>query len=133
MSHFTTLRTRLTDRDALVAALHDLGNGDVEVHEHAQPLHGYQGDRTHRAHVIIRRKHLRSALGDIGFALHDGRFTAVIDDSDRRRYDEAWLNRLTARHAYHVASATLAAQGFDLVEEQQERDGTVRLLLRRVG
>lgn len=135
MSHFTTLRTHLTDRDALVAALCDVGHPDVEVHDDAQPLHGFRGDvRAQRAHVIIRRRHVGYMSNDLGFARQaDGRFDAVISDFDRGRYDAAWLARLTARHAYHVTATTLAAQGFDLVEEQQDRDGTVRLLLRRVG
>jgi hypothetical protein len=57
----------------------------------------------------------------------------VISDHDRRQHGQAWVERLTARHAYHVTATTLAAQGFDMVEEREDRDGTVRLLLRRVG
>jgi len=135
MSHFTTLHTRLTDQDALVAALRDVGYPDVEVHDDAQPLCGYRGDlRRDRAHVIVRRRHIGSASNDIGFVRQpDGRFGAVISDYDRARHGQAWVERLTARHAYHVTATTLAAQGFDMVEEQQDHDGTIRLLLRRVG
>lgn len=134
MSHFTTLRTQITDIDALVAALADVGYRDVEVHDHAQPLFGYRGDvRSERAHVIIRRRHVGHASNDIGFERQpDGRFRAVISEYDRARYNETWLGRLTARHAYHATARTLAAQGFDLVDEQTDRDGTVRLVLRRV-
>jgi hypothetical protein len=134
VSHFTTLRTQITDTDALVAALADMGYDEVEVHDEAQPLIGYLGDtRRQRAHVIVRRRHVGRVSNDIGFERQaDGHFTAVISDYDRPRHGEAWLARLTARHAYHAAATTLAAQGFDLVDEQTDRDGTVRLVLRRV-
>lgn len=133
MSHFTTLRTRITDRDALVAALADVGYPDVEVHDQAQPLYGFQGDRrAQRAHVIVRRQHVGAASNDLGFEQQaDGHFTAVISEFDRHRHDEKWLRRVTARHAYHATTATLTSQGFDLVDERSERDGTVRLVLRR--
>ncbi|WBB60278.1 DUF1257 domain-containing protein [Streptomyces sp. WMMC500] len=134
MSHFSVLSTALTDTDALCAALADVGYREVEVHDTAQPLHGYRGDRReHTAHVIVRRRHVGRLSNDIGF-LHgeDGRFTAAISDYDRRRHDAAWLDRLTARHAYHVTAARLAEEGFHLAEETTERDGTVRMVLRRV-
>lgn len=133
MSHFTTLTTQLTDTDALIAALADVGYDQIETHDQAQPLYGYQGDqRADRAHVIVRRRHVGRLSNDIGFLRQpDGRFLAVISDYDRARHDQAWLGRLTARHAYHVTTKTLATQGFDLVEEEAERDGTVRLVLRR--
>jgi hypothetical protein len=133
LSHFTTLATQLTDTEALCAALSDVGYGAVEVHEQAQPLFGYQGDqRRDRAHVIVRRGRIGSASNDIGFRREeDGHFLAVISEYDRQRHDEAWLGRVTARHAYHVTARTLADQGFDIAEETTERDGTVRMVLRR--
>lgn len=134
MSHFTTLATQLTDTDALCAALADVGYPDFEVHEAAQPLYGYQGDlRRDRAHVIVRREHIGRASNDIGFRRQeDGRFLAVISEYDRATHDETWLGRLIARHAYHATNKTLTAQGFHLVDEVNEQDGTVRLVLRRV-
>lgn len=133
MSHFTTLATQLTDSEALCAALVDVGYRDVEVHDEAQPLYGWRGDqRRDRAHVIVRRKHIGPASNDLGFLQQpDGRYLAVISEYDSSAHDQAWLGRVTARHAYHVASRTLAAQGFDLVEETADRDGTVRMVLRR--
>lgn len=134
MSHFTTLKTSITDADALVAALADVGYPTVEVHEEAVALYGYEGDRRRqRAHVVIRREHVGEASNDIGFERQpDGRYRAWISEYDRRRHDEGWLTRVTARHAYHATQRTLAAQGFNFVDEQQDPDGTVRMVLRRV-
>lgn len=134
VSHFTTLRTAITDRDALVAALADVGYRQVEVHDDAQPLEGFEGDaRAQRGHVIVRRNNIGRLSNDLGFEQQaDGHFTAVISEYDRSKHDATWLQQVTARHAYHVTASTLASQGFDMVDEKTERDGTVRLVLRRM-
>ena len=133
MSHFTTLTTQLTDTGALRAALADAGYRDIEVHDQPQPLYGYAGDRrADRAHVIIRRRHVGRLSNDIGFRHQDdGKFLAVISEYDRAKHDERWLGQLTARHTYHLTTKTLTAQGFDVVTETADRDGTVRMVLRR--
>ena len=45
MSHFTSIKTLIKNRDALVKVLADVGGfARVEVQETGQPLYGYQGD-----------------------------------------------------------------------------------------
>ena len=44
MSHFTSIKTQIKHRDALVKALADVGFARVEVQETGQPLYGSQGD-----------------------------------------------------------------------------------------
>ena len=133
MSHFTTLKTRITDVKALRAALADLGFKEVEVHDKAQPLHGYRGDeREQTAEVIIRRKHLGWLSNDLGFKRNaDGAFDALISEYDRGKYSQEWLDRLTQRYAYHAARAKLEEQGFVLASEEQ-KDGRIHLVLRRM-
>lgn len=136
MSHFTTLQTQITDQESLVAALNDVGFSQVEVHAEAQPLRGYMGDRrAQRAHVIVRRQHVGEASNDIGFERGtDGSYNAWISeyDHDHYHYDEGWLGKVTARHAYHATQKTLVNQGFNVVQEQSAEDGTVRMVLRRM-
>ncbi|MCR4413936.1 MAG: DUF1257 domain-containing protein [Thermoguttaceae bacterium] len=133
MSHFARLRTQIAEVEHLVAALADLGFGDVEVSETAQHLCGYQGDlRPQRAEVIIRRQHLGPLSNDLGFKRRgDGTFDAIISDYDRARYSGQWLGRLTQRYAYHAARAKLAEQGFTLVREETDDTGRIHLVLRR--
>ena len=135
MSHFTTLQTQITSIDGLVKALEDMGFTEVEVHEVAQNLYGYRGDqRKQTAEVIIRRKHIGSASNDIGFKQReDGTFEAIISDYDRRKYSEKWLGELFQRYAYHVASAKLKQQGFELVQEEKDKEGRIHLVLRRMA
>ena len=127
MSHFTVLRTQIADAESLVKALAELGFIQVEVHQTAQPLYGYQGDVCPQtAEVIIRRTFIGPASNDIGFKRQkDGTFDAIISGYDRARYSQQWLNRLTQRYAYHVARVKLEEQGFALVTEETQQYGQI--------
>lgn len=133
MSHFTVMKTKIVDQEALVKALMDLGFQEVEVHETAQHLYGYRGDqRAQTAEVIVRRKYIGRASNDIGFKLgQNGTYTALISEYDRDQYGQEWLNQLSQRYAYHVARMKLTQQGFDLVNEEIQQDGRIHLVLRR--
>lgn len=135
MSHFTRLKTRITDKAALVKALADVGYKLVEVHDAPQHLYGYQGDkRAQTAEVIVRRRHIGLLSNDLGFRrTEDGSFEAIISRYDRRKHSQAWLDRLTQRYAYHVARAKLQEQWFDLVSEETAKDGRIHLVLRRLA
>ena len=135
MSHFTRLKTRITDKAALVKALADVGYKLVEAHDTPQHLYGYGGDkREQTAEVIVRRKYVGRASNDIGFRrTDDGSFEAIISLYDRLKHSRGWLDRLTQRYAYHVARAKLQEQGFDLVSEEAAKDGRIHLVLRRLA
>ena len=135
MSHFTRLKTRITDKAALVKALADVGYKLVEIHDTPAALYGYRGDkRAEQAEVIVRRKYVGRASNDLGFRrTDDGSFEAIISAYDRRKHSQAWLDRLTQRYAYHVARGKLQEQGFDLVSEETARDGRIHLVLRRLA
>ena len=133
MSHFTCIRTQVKNVDALIKALVDMGFKNVEVHETAQHLYGYQGDvRPETAEVIIRRNYISSASNDIGFKRQeDGQFQAIISDYDRQKYSQQWLNRLMQRYGYYALMATAQEQGFTVEEDEVLEDGTVRVVVAR--
>jgi hypothetical protein len=133
MSHFTCIKTQIKDKDALVQALADVGFKNVEVHETAQHLYGYQGDiRPQKAEVIIRRQDIGRASNDIGFKRqNDGQFEAIISEYDRCQYSHEWLNHVTQRYGYHALMATAPAQGFSVEEEETLEDGTIRVVVAR--
>ena len=135
MSHFATISTQIVSAKHLVLALKDLGFPTVEVNAEPQELVGYQGDtRIQKAHVIIRRKYLGNLSNDIGFVQNaKGTFDALISDYDRFRFDKAWLQKLTQRYAYWVTRDLLEEQQFSLTQEQREKDGTIRLTVRRMA
>lgn len=133
MSHFTSIRTQIKDRDTLLKALADMGFAQVEVHDSAQHLYGYQGDiRADTAEVIIRRQSIGPFSNDIGFKRQaDGTFEAIISEYDRDRYSQEWLNQLTQRYGYHTLMATAPAQGFNIETEEVLEDGTIRVVVGR--
>jgi hypothetical protein len=133
MSHFTCIKTQIKHQDALLKALADIGFKEVEVHETAQHLYGYQGDvRSQTAEVIIRRQYIGSASNDIGFRRQkDGQFEAIISEYDRNKYSQEWLNSLTQRYGYHMLLEAAPEQGFTIEEEETLEDGTIRVVVAR--
>ncbi|KAF3884907.1 MULTISPECIES: DUF1257 domain-containing protein [Nostocales] len=131
MSHFTSIRTQIKDAGALIKALADVGFENVEIHEVAQHLFGFQGDvRLETAEVIIRRKYVGSASNDIGFKRQeDGQFQAIISEYDRQKYGQPWLNRLMQRYGYHALVASAQQQDFTIEEDEVLEDGTVRVVV----
>jgi hypothetical protein len=129
MSHYTEVRLEMSDQDALVAALNDLGLKKVEVHDAPQVIHGFDGQIRH-AEVIVRNAgHLSN---DIGFLRGpDGNFQAVLDDYDLTcKFTPAWRGQLLQRYGRHVAVAKLKKKGFRVVREEN-RDGRIHLVMGR--
>jgi len=133
MSHFTSIKTQIKDRDALVKALNDVGLKNLEVHESAQSLYGYQGDvRPETAEIIIRRKYVGSASNDIGFKLQeDGQYQAIISEYDRHKYNQNWLGKVMQRYGYNTLMNSAEEQGFTIEEDEVMEDGTVRVVVAR--
>jgi hypothetical protein len=133
MSHFTAIKTQIKDREALVKALADVGLKNLEIHETAQSLYGYQGDvRAETAEVIIRRKYVGSYSNDIGFKLQeDGQYQAIISEYDRGRYNQQWLGKVMQRYGYYTLMASAEEQGFTVEEDEVMEDGTVRVVVAR--
>ena len=126
MSHFTQIKTRIVEKEALLRALRDLGyspeDGNVEVR-------GYHGHRT-PVEIKITTK---SRDYDIGFRKVNGFYECVADwfglpDIDRREF----LDQLSQRYAYHATKIKLEEQGFVLASEEVQTDGRIHLVLRRM-
>jgi hypothetical protein len=86
MSHYVECTPGFKDQQALIDALVAVGfaREQIEVHEQAVPLFGYQGDqRPQRAHIVIRREHVGPAANDVGWErLADGTYRAWISEYD---------------------------------------------------
>jgi hypothetical protein len=131
MSHFTSIRTQIKNLDALKKALSDLGFKQVEIHNTARNLYGYQGDvRSQTAEVIVRRQFIGALSNDIGFKQQaDGTYEAVISEYDRKHYSQQWLNHLTQRYGYHALMSSALEQGFAIEEQETLEDGTIRVVV----
>jgi hypothetical protein len=125
MSHFSQIKTQIRDLTALQAALSDLG---MEWKSGPQPVKGYRG-QTQTADVVIEQENGY----DIGFSRKDQGYELVADLQywQQPLSVQGFLNRLTQRYAYHAVLQETARQGFQLAEQQQQQDGSIRLVLQR--
>lgn len=125
MSHFSQIKTQIRDLTSLQAALTDLG---VAWKSGPQPVRGYQG-QTHAAEVVIEQ-----ANGyDIGFSRNQDQYELVADLQywQQPLSVEGFLKRITQRYAYHTVLNETTRQGFQLAEQEQNQDGSIRLVLQR--
>ncbi len=129
MSHYTVVQTQIREVPHLLQALRAMGYEHVEVHEQAQPLYGYQGDRRPEvAEVIIRREYVGAAANDIGFKRQpNGEFQAIISEYDRHTHcPGSWLKQLNYEYAYSLIQDQMRAEVEDgrIVEHETLPDGS---------
>lgn len=81
MSHFSTIRTRLTNRECLVQALEDL-KLKPQVYETPQPLTGFYGDDDEQSAEIVVRGRTIKTRADIGFkwSCTDSAYQVIHDE-----------------------------------------------------
>jgi len=127
MSHFSTIQTELRDREALLAALGDLG---YSASEDSRPVRGYRGQQV-TAELAIRQEQ----GGDIGFRLNpqSGCYELVADLELWRQPVpvERFLSQLNQRYALRTILAATAEEGFQVSEQSQQRDGSIELVVTR--
>ncbi len=129
MSHFSQIKTKLRNLSSLQLALSDAG---VSWQSGPKAVRGYQGD-TETAEVVIEQ-----ANGyDVGFKRNEqtGNYELVADLQywQQPLSVEGFINRVTQRYAYHTVINESANQGFQVAEQVDNKDGSVRLVLRRWG
>ncbi|MBD2464997.1 DUF1257 domain-containing protein [Oscillatoria sp. FACHB-1407] len=125
MSHFSQIKTQIRDLTALQSALTDVG---VEWKSGPQAVRGYRG-QTKTADVAIEQDNGY----DVGFSWNGQEYELVADLQYWKQplTVEGFLNRVTQRYAYHTVVKTTSQQGFQVTEQQQQADGSIRLVLQR--
>lgn len=134
MSHYSKIDTQIVERESLVKALQEMGYNDIEVHEKAQNLFGYQGDvRPEQANVIIRRKHISLESNDIGFRLTtQGNYEAIVSEYDQELLGSDWVGKVCQTYAEIAVVSKLAQEGFEIAEKKVDPvTQKVHLTLRR--
>jgi hypothetical protein len=125
MSHFSNIKTKIRNVRALTAALNDLG---VDWKDGETPVRGYQGD-TRTAQVTINQENGY----DVGFSFNGEEYELV---ADLQFWQQAWsvdrfINKVTQRYAYHTVMDEATKQGFQVSEEKNQQDGSIRLVVQR--
>ncbi len=127
MSHFTSIKTRMVQREFLLKALADLGYAPVEG---ALEIRGYLGVRT----AVEIKIATQNPEYDIGFRKTGETYQCVADWFGLREIDQTrFIEQITQRYAYHAARAKLEEQGFALASEEKQKDGRIHLVLRRMS
>ena len=125
MSHFSCIKTSIRDLEALQSALSEL---NIEWKPGPTQVRGYQG-QTCTANVVIEQPNSH----DIGFAWNGSEYTLVADLQfwQQPLSVEGFLNQITQRYAYQKIVSETAQQGFEVAEQHQQKDGSIRLVLQR--
>ncbi len=125
MSHFSQIKTQIRDLTALQSALTDLG---ISWKSGPQPVRGYRG-QTVDAEVVIEQDNGY----DVGFSRNQEQYELVADLQywQQPLSVEGFIKRITQRYAYHTVLQETERQGFQLAEQQQAQDGSIRLVLQR--
>ena len=127
MSHFSTVKTELRDRESLLAALRDLGQ---EPSSGQQPVRGYRG-QTVTADLCCPQ----SEGGDIGFRWNSAeQHYELVTDLDLWKQSvpvERFLAQLTQRYALQSILRSSAEEGYQVAEQRQQADGSIELVVTR--
>ncbi|MCP9902891.1 DUF1257 domain-containing protein [Cyanobium sp. BA5m-21] len=127
MSHFSTIKTELRDRQSLLEALEDLGHG---------PRQGSLMVRGYRGQTVEAQLAVAQANGaDIGFRLNPetGSYELVTDLDlwNQAVPVERFLAQLNQRYALRSILAATAEEGFQVSEQAQQQDGCIELVVTR--
>jgi hypothetical protein len=125
MSHFSQIKTQIRHFPSLQSALTDLG---IDWKTSSGTVAGYQG-QTREAALVIEQDNGY----DVGFSWNGSAYEMV---TDLEFWQQAWsverfLEKVTQGYAYHTVLSTTAEQGFQVTEQKQEADGSIRLVVQR--
>ncbi len=126
MSHFSQIKTQIRNLTSLQAALTDLG-----IKWKSEPdemVRGYRG-QSREAAISIEQENGY----DVGFSWNGKEYELVADLQywQQPLSVEGFLRQVTQRYAYHTVINETAKQGFQISEQQQNSDGSIRLLVQR--
>jgi len=125
MSHFSQIKTQIRNLNYLQAALSDLG---VDWQSGPREVRGYRG-QTRNAELTIEQENGY----DLGFSWNGNEYELV---ADLQYWQQPWsvegfLRQVTQRYAYQTVVKETARQGFQVIEQQKNEDGSIRLLVQR--
>ncbi len=127
MSHFSTVKTQLRQKEPLVQALFDLGY---------VPQLGEKVVRGYRGQTITADLSVAMPKGtDIGFRWNEGtssyELVADLDLWNQSVPFDRFLAKLTQRYALNTVLSATAQEGFEVAEQTNNLDGSIELVVTR--
>lgn len=125
MSHFSQIKTQIRNLTSLKAALTDLG---IDPKPEPGEVRGYRGQTT-MAQVVIEQDNGY----DVGFAWNGKEYELVADLQfwQQPLPVDYFLRKVTQRYAFHTVVTASNQQGFQVAEQQNNQDGSIRLVVQR--
>jgi Protein of unknown function (DUF1257) len=127
MSHFSQIKTQIRNLSSLQVALTDLG---IDWKPGPQEVRGYQG-QTRTADIAIQQDNGY----DIGFSWNGNEYELIADLQYWKQplTVERFLSKVTQNYAYQTVLSETSQRGFQVTEQKQNVDGSIRLVLQRWG
>lgn len=125
MSHFTSIKTKLYDRETIEKSLSDL---NIKWETEINKVRGYN-NQEELAEIVIKQKNNH----DIGFKWNGKEYELVTDLMfwDQKYSVNKFLNQVNQRYAFNLITKVSEEQSFQYVEAENQQDGSIRLLLRK--
>ena len=125
MSHFSTIKTQLKEAEPLMKALNELG---YEINQEKKFVKGYKGQFTA---VDISMDLPRNTK--VGFKWdNNSNSYELVTDLDLWNFDlpvERFISKITQMYAYHTIIAKTKEDGYQIVEQKNQNDGSIELVL----
>ena len=125
MSHFSTIKTQLKDSEPLIKALNSLG---YIINQEEKFIKGYKGKFTA---VDISM----NLPGDtkVGFKWdNNSNAYELVTDLDLWKFElpvERFISKITQMYAYETILSKTKDDGYQLVEQKNQNDGSIELVL----
>ncbi|MBF2065812.1 MAG: DUF1257 domain-containing protein [Calothrix sp. C42_A2020_038] len=125
MSHFSQIKTQIRNVESLKDALTEL---NIDWKEGPRQVRGYRG-QTHDAEITIEQDNGY----DIGFRWNGKEYELVADLQywQQGLSVEGFLRKVTQRYAFQTVMKETARAGFQVAEQQNNQDGSIRLVVQR--
>ena len=125
MSHFSTIKTQLREAEPLIKALTQLG---YEINQEEKFVKGYKGKFT--AVDISMDLHGETK---VGFKWdNNSNAYELVTDLDLWKFNlpvERFISKVTQMYAYQTIIAKTKEDGYQIVEQKNQNDGSIELVL----
>ena len=125
MSHFSTIKTQLREAEPLIKALPQLG---YEINQEEKFVKGYKGQFT----AVDISMDLPSET-KVGFKWdNNSNSYELVTDLDLWKFNlpvERFISKVTQMYAYQTIISKTVEDGYQIVEEKNQNDGSIELVL----
>ena len=125
MSHFSTIKTQLREAEPLIKALTQLG---YEINQEEKFVKGYKGQFT----AVDISMDLPGET-KVGFKWdNNSNAYELVTDLDLWKFNlpvERFISKVTQMYAYQTIISKTVEEGYQIVEEKNQNDGSIELVL----